>query len=272
MPYIHYNEKQVYYEILGEGKPLLILNGIMMSTASWSLFKEEFSRNNQIILLVFLDQGRSDKLEDMIYTQEIQVEVIKALLDSVALAKVSMMGISYGGEVALQFAIKYEEYVERLILANTAGRTSPWLKEIGTGWNLSKGNSYDYYATAIPVIYSPEFYNKNIDWMENRKSQLTKGAFQNKEFMDAMERLTNSANEYNVVNQLHKISVATLIISSENDYLTPMSEQRLLNQLIANSELVILPNTGHASMYERPVLFASLVLGFVNLHSMNYKI
>lgn len=272
MPYMNYKDMQVYYEIFGEGKPLLILNGIMMSTTSWNMFKNAFSKNNQIILLDFLDQGKSYKMKDSVYTQDIQVEVVKALLDHLVLDQVSMVGISYGGEVALRFAVKYQEYIDKLVLANTAARTSPWLRDIGTTWNLSTGNPMDYYCTSIPVIYSPEFYNKNIEWMNNRKYTLTNGAFANKEFMEAMVRLTDSANDHNVIDELQNIKLPTLIISCENDYLTPMAEQKRLHQLITTSELVVLPDTGHASMYEKPVLFATLVLGFVNLESYEFKL
>ncbi len=272
MPYINYKEKQVYYEILGKGKPIVILNGIMMSTASWTIFKEEFSLNNQVVFLDFLDQGKSDKMKDIPYTQDMQVEVVKTLLDTLSLSKVCMVGISYGGEVALRFTVKYQDYIEKLIIANTTAKTSHWLKEIGEGWNLSTKNPYDYYSTTIPVIYSPEFYNKNITWMENRKKVLINGPFQNDEFVNAMVRLTNSANDHDVVNELQSLQVATLIISSEQDYLTPMAEQKILHNLIPNSELVMLPATGHASMYERPVLFATLVLGFVNLQNHHYTL
>jgi pimeloyl-ACP methyl ester carboxylesterase len=49
-----------------------------------------------------------------------------------------------------------------------------------------------------------------------------------------------------------------------------MQEQRKLHELISTSELVILPGTGHASMYEKPLLFSSLVLGFVNCQSVEF--
>lgn len=249
-----------------------MLNGIMMSTLSWKVFKEAFSANNQLILIDFLDQGKSDKMEGTAYTQADQVELVKAFLDNLKLKKVSIMGISYGGEVALEFAVKYQEYIDSLVLFNTTAKTSHWLKDIGDGWNLSAGNPLDYYNTTIPVIYSPHFYNDRNDWMTRRKKLLTEGVFNQKPFMDSMIRLTQSAENHDVVSDLSKIKVPTLIVSCENDYITPMPEQKLLHEKISTSELVVLPNTGHASMYEKPVIFAALVLGFVNLEQKEFKI
>ncbi len=190
MPFIEYKGKKVYYETYGQGKPLILLNGIMMSTLSWDAFKDVFSKNNQLILVDFLDQGRSDKMEDTPYTQATQVEVLKALLDELKLNKVNIVGISYGGEVALEFSVKYEEYIEKMVLFNTTAKTSSWLRDIGVAWNRSVKDPVDYYCTTIPIIYSPKFYNEKIEWMDKRKTFLTENIFNQKSFMDSMVRLT----------------------------------------------------------------------------------
>ncbi len=263
--------KKVYYREVGEGKPLLLLNGIMMSTASWSPFEKVFSNGHRVIMLDLIDQGKSDKWTDE-YGQGLQVEVVRSLLDELKLDKVSIMGTSYGGEVALQFAAKYGERVDRLVLANTVARTNAWLKEIGEAWNLSIGDPLDYYSTTIPVIYSPAFYDRKAEWMASRKRLLTRTAFSDKVFLDSMVRLTNSANNHDVRDRLWSITSPTLIIGCEMDHITPPEEQRYLADNIPNAQLVILPNTGHAAFYERPVLFASIMMGFLNIEQTEINI
>lgn len=272
MAYINYKGKKVYYETHGVGKPIVLLNGIMMSTVSWLAFKNVFSSNNMLILIDMLDQGKSDKMEDVEYTLDIQVEVLKTLFEELNLKKVNLVGISYGGEAALEFSIKYEEFVDKMVLFNTTAKTSNWLKDIGVAWNRSAKDPLNYYCTTIPVIYSPKFYNEQSEWMSNRKQLLIDKVFNQKPFMDSMIRLTESADNHDVTKELPKIKIPTLIVSCENDYITPMPEQKLLHELIKTSELVILPSTGHASMYERPTLFAALVLGFINLTQTEFKI
>lgn len=272
LAYMEFESKKIYFETYGQGKPVVLLNGIMMSTLSWKAFIDAFSTNNQLILVDFLDQGKSDKMEDKLYTQDDQVEVLKALLEELKLDKVNLVGISYGGEVALEFAVKYEKYVDKMVLFNTTAKTSQWLRDIGIGWNQNANDPLGYYCTTIPVIYSPEFYNKRSEWMNNRKDFLVEKVFSKKSFMESMVRLTKSADYHDVTNELPDIKIPTLIVSSENDYITPMTEQRILNQLISTSELVVLPNTGHASMYERPVLFATLVLGYINMIQKEFNI
>lgn len=117
----------------GEGKPILLLNGIMMSTKSWGPFLNSFSNSNKLIRVDFLDQGQSTRLKGY-YEHDIQVEVTHALVLHLKLESVSIIGISYGGEVALEYAIKYPEFVDRLVLFNTAAYTTPWLRDIGRSW------------------------------------------------------------------------------------------------------------------------------------------
>ena len=83
MAQFDFNGKKVYYEIHGDkGEPILILNGIMMSTGSWKPFVKDFSRNNVMILVDFLDQGQSERMKES-YNHKIQVELVDALLDKV---------------------------------------------------------------------------------------------------------------------------------------------------------------------------------------------
>lgn len=257
------NEYTLYYEEYGEGTPLVLLNGIMMSTLSWKPFIETFSQNHKLILLDLLDQGRSSKLDHLTYDLDIQVEVVKGLCDHLQLDQIDLFGISYGGEVAMCFAITHPTYLRRLMLFNTTAYTSPWLQEIGIAWNRAALDPEAYYATTIPVIYSPRFYTENQAWMEKRK-ELLLNVFANPVFIQAMIRLTNSANNHDVRHRLHEIQAHTLVVSCEHDYITPSHEQTLIASGIPRATLVMIPDSGHASMYEKPMLFSSLVLGFVS--------
>lgn len=273
MAFFEFDHKQVYYEVHGEGKPLVILNGIMMSTASWRAFVDVFSHQNQLVLVDFLDQGKSEKLEGETYTQALQVQVVHALLEHLKLDKVALMGISYGGEVAQQFAVKFQSKLDSLLLFNTCAYTSPLLGDIGKAWNLAaeSKNGASYYYTTIPVIYSPAYYARRLEWMRNREKVLIP-LFGNPEFSEAMVRLTKSADSHDVRDQLHSIQVPTLVVSSDQDMITPLQEQELMVKGLPNAHHLVLTSTGHASMYERPLLFASLVLGFVNISSKTFDI
>lgn len=264
------NGKRMYYEIYGTGEPLVLLNGIMMSTASWKEFIEPLSENNQLILIDFLDQGQSDKLSDP-YSHEVQIKGIHELLSDVVNKPVHLFGISYGGEIALQYTLHYPESVEKLILFNTSAETSYWLEEVGNAWNKAAHDAEAYYLTTIPFIYSPIFFTENKEWMEKRKEKLLP-LFKDKEFIDAMKRLTNSSVDYNVTGKLEKINKPTLIVGAQYDFVTPFYQQEYLNEQIKNSELIYVPKSGHAIMYEKPHLFVTLLKGFVSERKSLYQL
>lgn len=272
-----FDNKKVYYEVHGSGgEPIVLLNGIMMSTASWKNFIEPMTKNNTLVLVDFFDQGQSERMTQS-YDHSIQVELLDAVLEEVSAQlwyeKFTIMGISYGGEVAIQYALAHPGRVRRLVLANTCGRTSSWLKKIGDGWNevAKTGIGYAYYLTTIPVIYSTKFFEDHAAWMDGREEFLTQ-YFSKPEVLQALIRLTDSSVSYNVVDRLHEITCPTLIISSSEDALVPPTEQQLLHEKIKGSVYVTINGSGHASMYEAPEAFAALTLGFANLPDSGIKI
>ncbi|MBS4537601.1 alpha/beta hydrolase [Clostridium sp. D2Q-11] len=265
------NDKNIYYEVHGEGEPLIILNGIMMSTTSWQGFVDVLAENNKLILLDFIDQGQSDK-SHIDYNQDIHVETLVGLLDYLDINKVHMVGISYGGEVAMKFSLKYQERLNSLTLANTTSYTNHNLKDIGKSWiNAAKTcNGSNFFKTTIPVIYSTEFYEENIEWLRKRE-ELFRQAF-TKEWYEGFIRLTLSAEDLNVTEELENIKVPTLIIGSEEDIITPIKYQQKIHDKIKDSRFAVIKEAGHASMYEKPYEFLALVLGFIKVYNKEIKI
>lgn len=273
MPIFKYKDYEIFYQIEGSGKPILILNGIMMSTKSWDVFVNSMTSMNTLVRIDFLDQGGSTRMNGKSYTHDLQAEITMALIKHLNLSQLTVVGVSYGGEVAIRLALQYPDCVDRLVLANTAAWTSNWLRDIGHAWNkVGKTLNGDaYYDLAIPVIYSSSFYQAQEEWMENRRKILVP-LFSSQEFQDRMERLVNSSESHDLRNKIHLIKHHTLVISSEYDSLTPLLEQEFIVSKLANAHHVILPNCGHASMYEKPLLFVSLVLGFANAKDTNFPI
>lgn len=260
-----YENKKIFYTTVGNGKPLLILNGIMMSTASWKILLDELSRNRQVILVDFVDQGASDKAEGESYNHQLQVNVVIALMKKLNHSQYDLFGISYGGQVALQIAIAAPELIRKLAIFNAAAYTTPWLRDIGRAW-IKTAKTYDpesFYLVTIPYIYSNTFYTDQIEWMENRRELLMQ--IFNHEFLDAMIRLIISSEDYDVREQLEVIKCPTLVVGCESDYLTPPNETKALSKAIENSLYMEIANCGHASMYEKPETFIMLLNGFLSI-------
>ena len=264
MPHIQLNGKNIYYEVHGEGEPLVILNGIMMSTRSWMMFLPELTIGNQVILMDFFDQGASDKIEPS-YRHDTQVEAVETVVNHLQLEKINLFGISYGGQIAMHFAIKNKHLINKLLLFNTTSYTNPWLKEIGNSWKkvATLRDTELFYQVTIPIIYSPDFYTENVQWMEDRKDFLYQ-VF-TAEFLDGMVRLIDSAESHDIRERLKELDgMKVLIVGSEYDFITPDKDQQYIHDQISSSDFVVIKGCGHASMYEKPVQFLTLVKGFLS--------
>jgi len=269
MAYFKSDNKDIYYESYGNGEPLILLNGIMMSTESWQIFKESLSKKCKLILIDFLDQGKSDKMENL-YTQDAQVEVLESLRKHLKLDNFNLLGISYGGEVALKYTLKYQKNIKSLILSNTTAYTDPQLKQIGDSWidAAKTHNGKIFFNASIPPVYSKSFFEKNAEWLIKRQGYFEK-AFKD-EWYEAFIRLVKSAENYDVRDKINEIMVNTLLISADDDGITPLKSQEYIYNKLPNCIWVTLNNCGHASMYEQPLAFATTVLGFVENNEIKF--
>ena len=136
MAYMEIKGKKIYFEKHGEGEVLVLLNGIMMSTASWLPFIDILSKDYKVLLVDLLDQGRSDKA-DSEYDQQIHVEMLKELFDKLNYKEIHLFGVSYGGEVAQLFALKYGYMLKSLILSNTTSYTNKSMQDLERAWDYA---------------------------------------------------------------------------------------------------------------------------------------
>ena len=266
MPKIQCKNKNIYYEIHGEGEPLLIVNGIMMSTASWLPFKEVLTGKYKLVLFDMVDQGQSDKMAgEPFYTQDYHVEIVRQLIEKLNLGKIHLYGISYGGEVAIKFALAHEDMIHSLILSNVPFKTTGMLRYIAKRWG-DVFKTYDgiaFFREVSQLIYAENFYEEHADWLAEKEK-----FFNNilpKEWYDGMVRLLESGDDYDPENELHKINTRTLIIGGGMDRITPVKYQQQIAAKIKNSSLIIVDGAAHVLPYEKPYAFCAALLGFLEV-------
>ncbi len=264
MPLVKINGFNMNYRLEGEGEgTLVILNGIMMSAESWvGLVPSFVAAGYRVLTLDFRDQGKSEPSPEA-YTIGQHVEDLKELLDTLEIKSCSLLGISYGGQVAMLFVLKYPQLLESLMLANTMARLTNHLKAIGTAWDEAAGlkDGRSFFKLAMPLIYSRSFYERSYDWLRSREEGL--GSSLTEEWFEAFLRLSSSHGDYNPLEALESIKLPTLVIASDQDIITPYEEQLLIHKKIKTSRLVVIPEAGHASCYEKPQEFSLIILGFL---------
>lgn len=259
MPKIEINGINLYYEIHGDGEPLILANGIFMNTNSWFGQITEFSKHFKVILYDMRGQGQSDK-PDGDYSFEMHAEDQKALLDYLGIDKIHHVGISYGAELGLLFALNYPERLKSLVLSNCASYIGPLLDKISNLWRYAceKNDSEMFFYATVPFNFSETFISNNKEFFEvakERYKQLDIPSFIN--LLDAFQKL-------NVTQRLSEISIPTLIVGGKKDLLKPPDPYSyIINEKIRNSKITIIDDAGHALTHEKPEEFNSAVIGFL---------
>ena len=86
------------------------------------------------------------------------------------------------------------------------------------------------------------------------------------EYFASLQRLSRSSKNFDILDEIHKIKVPTLLIAGSRDIITPVSEMKKIQERIEGSRMIIIEGAGHASFYEKMDEFVTAVLGFVALH------
>lgn len=254
--------KQIHYELHGEGKPLLMLNGIMMSTGSWAPFLDALTKDKtQVILLDLMDQGKSDAFDEG-YDIKKQADMVAGLLHHLSFTQVDVMGTSYGGAVALSLAVYHKDLVGRLMLAATRARSDRLFKDMCESWLHACHSPQALYTATMPLFYGASFQEREEDWLLGRRRLLEKTAFANPDFLDRFKRLVKSILEHDLAARLHEITAPTLVLAPEEDLVMMPWEQKVIAEGIPGAHLITLHKTGHVMFLERPSLFIPLIKGW----------
>ena len=268
MPVSKVNGINIYYEIHGEGEAVIFGNGVFQNTSGWINQLPVFSKEYQVILYDMRGQGQSDKPENP-YSFEIHAEDQKALLQDLGISKVHHVGISYGAELGLVFALKYPDMLKSLVVCSAVSFVGPLLLKMCQLWRYAcalEDPELFYYAT-LPLNFSETFLREQTAVLEQAKARYVHLDF------PPLVRLIDAFLMLNITNQLPQIKIPTCVIAGEKDILKPAYPySKLIHDKIPNSEMVIVRDSGHALMFDKPEEFNSIALGFLRKHSQKHAL
>ena len=253
---------KLYYEIQGNlnsTKTIVFLNGLSQSTVAWGLITPTLS-DYKLILIDFIFQGQSEKIGP-VRDFDTHAEDVLTFLDELKINKVILCGISYGSLVAQNFTVNYPGYVEKLILISTFAKKTPYFDAIELSWHraLDLGGYNLLLDVMLPMVLSENYFNKPlipIDVMKNARVGINTEKEPLKKLMQAtLERKTYLDN-------LAKISCATMVIHGEKDLLMPLHMGKEVAMAIKNARFEIL-KAGHTINLEAPADLVALIKSFV---------
>jgi pimeloyl-ACP methyl ester carboxylesterase len=234
MPTVKVNDINMYYEIHGEGEPLVLINGAGISHESFLALLPRYSEHFKCIVFDNRGVGKTDA-PDITYTTEMMARDLAGLLNIIGVSKTHVSGASMGGMIAQQFAINYPEKVNRLILKSTwcgGPKSIPY-----TGPEMDPTD-----PKAVELLFAEQFVAEHPDMFRNAKDMLPAEWYT----PTGLLRHLQAAESHDAYENLPRITAPTLIITGDSDRMVNPENSKILADRIPNSELVIFPNTGHA--------------------------
>ena len=235
MPNAKVNDINMYYEIHGDGDPLLIIWGMGGEISTFVNYMDNLDKDYKLIFFDNRGTGRTDK-PDAQYSFEMMAEDTVGLLDKLNIESAHVLGISMGSRIALIMAAKYPERVKSLILNVAAARS--------TCDDPQAASSHEKLYAAMT---QPGFLEVMGGYPPTVES-----------FIRQFEALKN----FDGIDLLGKINAPTLIVNSTKDDSTPVIFAEELFEGISNSKLILVEED-HLFIRTKPDLLIEPVLEFL---------
>ena len=263
MPYARAGDVTLYYELHGEGPPLVLFNGLGANLATWDPeFIGALARSFRTLVFDNRGTGRSDQ-PDHPYTMQTFAADGAALLDALGWQRAHVFGASMGGMIAQQFALDYPARVDRLILCCSAPggahMTPPSLEALEAIANTDGLPPPEATRNIRRFAFTPGFIARHEAYLDaklRREVEYPTPAF-------ALAHHFAAAVGFNVYERLPTLEHQTLLMVGREDQMVPAPNSLLLLQQLPHADLVVFGNAGHGVLTERRADCLQTIIGFL---------
>jgi len=258
MPSVLTDDIETYYEIAGEGEPIVFVHGAAGSRDNWHPQVKHLSNRFRVVTYDIRGHGKSGG-SDRKYSCTLFADDLHELITVLEIEKHVVCGLSLGGMIAQQYAVKYQSNLTGLVLADTAVATALTLSDKIQKWIFPASLVKWYIRRKTPEDYARWSF-KYFDMNDEVREYLIQEQLR----MDQTEflKLTDAIYDFKLLD-LASIKVPTLVILGENERKAVFPHADKMIELIEDSRKVIIPDAGHASNLENPTEFNRILDGFL---------
>lgn len=261
MPKVQVSGINLFYEVQGEGQPLLLIYGLAGRGNGWKFQTESLSPHFKTITFDNRGVGETDQPIE-IYSLAQMSDDAAGLLDALGIESAYVFGISMGGMIAQEFALRHPQRVRKLALGCThcgikhCEPSPAWVTEIFK--SLPGKPREQVVRECTPINYSPHTQQHRPELIESMVPL----------FVDNRQRLHGYVNQINAVwafdafDRLPQISMPTLVITGKDDVLVPPANSKTLAERIPNARLIEFPQAGHLFFIEKADEVNQVLLDF----------
>ena len=266
--FIDINGKNIFIKSSGNGDPIVFLHSSLLTSEMWKSQINYFSKENKVITFDFCGYGKSD-LPKGVYSD---YEDLKTILDKNNIKKTIIVGCSYGGSVALDFVLKYPEYVKKLILITPAinGYRYPIKLTIESIKNFRNVRKVGI-EKAVEIFINNKYWNYIVPKENNFKEEFKNIFIENKNFY-----LGNYSKKQIIkpvaIKRLSEINNNVLLIGSENDSKFNKEVVSILSKNIKGIKICEIKNSGHLPNIEKSGEINKLIDEYIKTRELSLHI
>ena len=257
--------QRLYYEVHGEGEPLLCVMGLGADSRAWIPEIGNWKGERRVVVFDNRDVGRSSHVEKPYEVTDMANDSL-ALADHLELESFDLVGMSLGGAIAQEMALAAPERVRTLSLVVTYGGSGPHgeARARVLGKAVSALNEEERVDFLMMLTFSEAFFGQTEQFTRLRQILLDDPYPQPPE---AFARQLAAAGRHETRDRLGQLSMPVQVIGAERDQMVPVWKSAELAGLIPGARLTILEGAPHAVNIERAEELSRLVLDFVAEHA-----
>ena len=268
MPFANLTDVHCYYELNGEGEPLLLVPGLGSTCRVWDPVANQLAMNFSLIAVDNRGIGKSIARCLPQTVRDFSADLVE-LLDHLQVPRAHVMGLSLGGVIAQRFAMDHPDQVSRLVLMSSAHRFGPYLREMAKFVGQARRwFPTPMFARTMEVLCTgPTYLDANPHRVVERLREMRKEAVSSKAVIRQLYALSASRFEP----EEYDIRAATLVISGEFDSLIPHCYAQHMADLIEDSSFVMLRKSGHNPINECPKELEALLVAFLQTGTVDVR-
>ncbi|WP_134727517.1 alpha/beta fold hydrolase [Amycolatopsis nivea] len=253
------------YHDQGSGDPVLLIHGSgpgVSAWANWRLVLPELAKRHRVVAPDILGFGYTERPEDAVYDAESWLEHLVGFLDALGLDRVSVVGNSFGGSLALRLATRHPDRVDRLVLMGSVGVHFPITPGLEAVWGFEP--SVENMRRLLDVFaHDPRFATDELAELRYRAATRP-GVHEAYAAMFPAPRQDKVAAMAVPEDAIAVLPHETLLVHGRDDQVIPPSTSYRLLDLIPNSQLHVFARCGHWVQIEHAAAFAALADAFLS--------
>jgi 3-oxoadipate enol-lactonase len=261
VPHAEVNGQRLYYELHGDGEPLLCIHGLSVDTLGWALQVEAWAARHRLAIFDNRDVGQSSRANGEYEIRDMAADAL-ALADALGFESFHLLGLSMGGTIAQELALAAPERVRTLTLCVTFGGGGAWGRAQGEAWSrrVAAMSREERVEELMLLCFSEAFYEQPEQVAFLREALLANPHPQEAE---AFARQLRATSRHEARDRLDGLALPVHVIGAEQDLLVPVWKSRELAELIPGARLTVLEGAPHGVNIERALDFNAAVLDFI---------